>query len=91
MLANTTHPATQSTERLTWDQICERYPDEWVVLVETEWVNETDFEFGTARVIDHDKSRKALSPRIKAAYEQYDELGSFWTGEVLALPRFVYR
>ena len=46
------------SERLTWKQICERYPDEWVVLVETEWVNDTDFDFGTATVLGHFKSRK---------------------------------
>lgn len=36
------------SERLTWKQICERYPDEWVVLVGASWVNDTDSEFGTA-------------------------------------------
>lgn len=67
---------------MTWAQIRERYPDEWVVLVETEWVNDTDFDFGTAKVLGHFKSRKEASPHIKAAFQHYQEVGSFWTGEI---------
>jgi hypothetical protein len=33
---------------MRWKQIRERYPDEWVALVEIEWVNDRDFDFGTA-------------------------------------------
>ena len=28
-------------ERLTWDEICQRYPDEWVVVVEIQPVDRT--------------------------------------------------
>jgi len=45
MLANTTTNAvaTMTTpERLTWDEICQRYPDEWVVVAEIQPVDETD-------------------------------------------------
>lgn len=80
----------QNSERLTWKQICERYPDEWVVMVETEWVNDTDFEFGTTLVLGHFKSRKEASPFIKASFQQYNRIGSFWTGELRGpIPRFV--
>lgn len=79
----------QMSERLTWKQICERYPDEWVVLVDTEWVNDTDSEFGTTIVLGHFKSRKEASPFIKAAFQHHREVGSFWTGELRgAIPRF---
>ena len=80
----------QISERLTWKQICERYPDEWVVLVDTCWVNDTDFDFGTAIVLGHFKSRKAASPHIKAAFQHHNEVGSFWTGALRSMiPRFV--
>ncbi len=26
---------------LTWAEICEQYPDAWVVLVDIDWVNDT--------------------------------------------------
>jgi hypothetical protein len=77
-------------EPLSWKQICERFPDEWVVLVDTQWVNDSDLEFGTAVVLGHFKSRKEASPHIKAAFEHHHEVGSFWTGEISnPLPRFV--
>lgn len=71
----------QLPERLTWAQICKRYPDEWVVMVETEWVNDRDFEFGTTLVLGHYKTRKEASPHIKAAFQHYRGVGSFWTGK----------
>ena len=39
------------SEPLTWVQICERYPDQWVVLVEIDWRDEDhNTGFRTARV-----------------------------------------
>ncbi|HEY0987678.1 MAG TPA: hypothetical protein VGD80_11530 [Kofleriaceae bacterium] len=79
----------QVPEHMSWKQICERYPDEWVVLVDASWVNDTDFEFGTASVIGHFKSRKDASPHIKAAFQHHREVGSFWTGAIRGpVPRF---
>lgn len=77
-------------EPLTWIEICERFPDEWVVLVETSWVNEQDFEFGKARVLAHHKRRKDASPAVKAAFRDHDEVGCFWTGAIRgASPRLM--
>ena len=77
------------TQRLTWIEICERYPDEWVVLVDTEWVNDRDFDFGSTIVFAHHKRRKDASPDVKAAFEHYDSVGTFWTGKIRGpIPRF---
>jgi hypothetical protein len=95
MLANEPPNPSTSTgmathERLTWDEICQRYPEEWVVMTEIAWVNDTDFEFGTALVLAHHKTRKEASPSVKAAFRQYDEVGSFWTGKIEGpVPRFI--
>jgi hypothetical protein len=40
--------AIDLTEPLTWAEICRRYPDRWVALVEMDWDDETD-EFTMAR------------------------------------------
>lgn len=42
------------TELMTWTQICERYPDQWVALVEIDWNDET-----VARVAGHGPTRRA--------------------------------
>ena len=90
MKSSSARTVTENFERLTWGEIRQRFPDERVVLVETEWANETDFEFGTAVVVAHDQSRKIASPYVKAAFERYDEVGCFWTGEIRGpVPRLV--
>ncbi len=45
---------TPPPERLTWREICDRYFDEWVCLVEIEWG--VDRWIATARVVSHDQS-----------------------------------
>jgi len=83
--------ASATAERLTWDQICSRFPDEWVVLAETDWTNGWGPEFGTAVVVAHYKRRKEASPYIKAAFERYPQIGCFWTGALREpLPRLVF-
>lgn len=90
MSPNAIRPATDSLEPLTWEEICKRFPDEWVVLVDIGWVNDTDFDFTTAAVIAHHKHRRDASPDVKAARTRNAEAGCFWTGEMRApVPRFV--
>jgi len=99
MLANDTMntPAAMNThERLTWDEICQRYPDRWVVLVQIERTDATDdaddatIEFCTGVVIAHHKTRKEASPSVKAAFLRYDEVGKFWTGKItMPIRRFI--
>ena len=42
--------APMITEPLTWGQICERYPDQWVCVVEIVRAQEGSFHFTHARV-----------------------------------------
>ena len=74
---------------MTWEQICQRYPDEWVCLVEIDNVNDTDFEFRTARVIGHGKTRKAPLDQARPFRARYGSIGHYFTGPVRApVPRF---
>jgi hypothetical protein len=80
--------AATISEPLTWKQICERYPDEWVCLVEIDSVNDTDFEFRTARVIGHGKTRREPLEQARPLRAQYEEIGHYFTGRVRApVPR----
>jgi hypothetical protein len=67
------------SEPLTWEQICERYPDEWVCLVEIDEINDTDFDFRTARVVGHGKTRIAPYRQARLCPAQYEEVGHFHT------------
>jgi len=72
------------SEPLTWQEICERYPEEWVVLVEIDWVNDRDFEFRNARVASHGKRRKAPLIEARPLRELYRSMGHFFTGRIRA-------
>ena len=79
-----------SFERLTWTEMCQRYPDEWVVMAEIEGDNDTDLDFGSALVLGHYKGRKEASPHIKAAFERHEDVSCFWTGKIRGpIPRFI--
>ena len=80
--------AATVSEPLTWKQICERYPDEWVVLVEVDWVNDTDFEFRSARVAGHGKTRKEP---LEQARPLHDNTTAWVTSSPAASDRRAFR
>lgn len=71
------------TEPLTWPQICARYPDQWVALVEMDVDEDTD-EFTTARVAGRGATRAEPFAQMRRAGLRYDEVGHFFTGRVCA-------
>lgn len=71
------HPSL--SEPMTWRVICEKYPDQWVALVEVDWVNETDFDFRSARVVGHG-SRRQQYEQARAWSSRYSSMGHFYTG-----------
>jgi len=76
--------APNISEPLTWTQICERFPDQWVVLVEVDWVEKDEgyltFEFHSARVATHGTRREALM-QARPLRVQYPEMAHYFTGE----------
>jgi hypothetical protein len=76
--------ASSVSEPLTWDDICARYPDQWVVLVEVDWVNETDLEFRSARVAGHGKTRKEPLVQARPLQDHYPSMAHLFTGRVRA-------
>lgn len=80
----TTEPRV--SEPLTWPEICLRHPDEWVALVEIDWLSDNDLEFRTARVVGHGKMRNEPLAQARPVRARYDEVGHFFTG-ALHVPR----
>jgi hypothetical protein len=74
------------SELLTWAEICARYPDEWVCLVEMEFVPPSSPEVRTARVIGHGKTRRAPIDQALLWRDHYDLIGHFYTGRVTVRP-----
>jgi hypothetical protein len=62
-------------EMLSFEEIWRRYPDEWVVLVETGWNGWTSTR---GVVYAHAKTRKEISPVAK----ELNRCAVYWTGDV---------
>jgi hypothetical protein len=79
-------PTSEISEVLTWDQICARYPDEWVCLVEMDFIRPNGAELGAARVIGHGKTRRAPVEQAMPWREHYELIGHFFTGRIAVRP-----
>lgn len=85
---NEATPLDSTTSRLTWSEICRQFPDEWVVLVDADWVDDHNFEFGTARVFSHRQHRREATADLGACRD-YENVGCFFTGRIRGpMPRF---
>jgi hypothetical protein len=73
------------SEPLTWAEICARYPDEWVCLVEMDRLHPYGFEFRSARVIGHGKTRRPLRAG-RPWRARYQVIGHYFTGRVPVRP-----
>lgn len=68
-------------EPLTWAEICERYPDQQVCLVEIDRIHPRGLDFRTARVVGHGKTRREAFEQSHAWRDRYPELGFRFTGQ----------
>jgi hypothetical protein len=78
--------AGKISESLTWAEICARYPDEWVCLVEMDRIHPYGFEFRTARVIGHGKTRGAPVEQARPWRARYKVIGHYFTGRTAVRP-----
>jgi hypothetical protein len=79
-----TNRATATVEHLTWAEICERYPDQWVVLADIARTNRNDFAFTGAEVIAAFTDRKAATPTMKDLHAaNRRSVGCFFTGKLI--------
>ena len=51
-------------ERLTWKQIQEKYPDQWVGLVDVKYVNDDNATIESAVVKYYDRTQDELTERM---------------------------
>lgn len=75
--------APMISEPLTWEQICERHRDEWVCLVEIDKIRPNNFEFRTARVVGHGKTRREPFVQARPWRDHYRSMGHYFTGPLV--------
>jgi hypothetical protein len=81
--------AQRVSEPMSWGEICEQFPDQWIALVALDWVDDRDEPFRTALVAGHGSRREALQ-QAKPLRKLFVQMGPFFTGraaaDALALP-----
>jgi hypothetical protein len=70
------------SERLTWQQIRERYLDQWVVLVDHDWQEDDITRYNTARVLACGASRAEALAQARPALDTYHCYGCRYTGTI---------
>jgi hypothetical protein len=71
-----------ASERLTWPQVRERYPDQWVVLVDHDWHKDDPTRYDTARPLACGASRAEAIARARPALDSYEGYGCRYTGTI---------
>jgi hypothetical protein len=84
------------SEPMTWSEICERFPDQWIALIALDWADDGNRPFRTALVAGCGTRREALA-QARPLRKLFASLGPFFTGQrsrVIdpgpALPPIVY-
>jgi hypothetical protein len=71
------------SEPLTWEQICERYPDQWVVLVEIERPDgDHNARMRTARIAGTGRTRREAFDRAQPFKRGYSGCANRFTGPI---------
>ena len=68
------------SQRLTWQQITETYPDEWVALIEAD---ESATQVHSGVVIAHAPGRKEFHELLKEIISEHPHLSISYTGPLV--------
>lgn len=81
------------SEPMTWGEICERFPRQWIALVALDWADDRNEPFRTALVAGCGSRREALA-QARPLRRLFAPIGPFFTGDPPAalppLPPIVY-
>lgn len=80
-----------TSERLTWPQIRDRYTDQWVVLVDHDWQEHDLTRYNTARVLAQGASRAEAVARARPALDAYQSYGCRYASRTSEIGRLVVR
>lgn len=81
------------SDPVSWDELCQRFPDQWVVLVELDWTDDAGRDVRTAFVAGSAaRSKRDAMRAARPLRAVFDELGCFHTSatRVPALPPILY-
>jgi hypothetical protein len=72
--------APSVSEPMTWGEICERFPDQWIMLVALDWTDERDQPLRTALIAGSGTRDEAVA-QARPLLKLFDKLGPYFTGQ----------
>ena len=72
-------PIEHVSEPMTWRELCDRFPDQWVSLVGIEWVDDNERELRMGLVAGHGSRRDAVK-QARPLHSVFRAIGHFFTG-----------
>lgn len=85
--------AVEISEPMTWAEICARYSDQRVCLVEIDREHPHGFAFSTARVVGYGGTSREALDHARPWRDRYAQIGHYFTGRITPpsphLPRLV--
>lgn len=67
-------------QKMTWDELVEAYPDEWVALADYEVNGTVDI---TGTVIAHGPDKKSFHEEVRELMPQYHDIAVRYTGRLV--------
>lgn len=78
------------SEPLTWAEICARYPNQWVGLVEVVRNSEVALDIGRARVVCFGAAPGEVLRQLRPLRARHEDAAHVFTGRIRApFPRFL--
>ena len=68
------------TERMTWAEICERFPDSYVSVVDIQRNVPRGGAIRSGRMVGHGKTRRESLAGVEVWWKTYPEIGHYFTG-----------
>jgi len=72
-------PIEHVSEPMTWRELCDRFPDQWVSLVGIDWVDDNERELRMGLVAGHGSRHDAVK-QARPLHSVFRAIGHFFTG-----------
>jgi hypothetical protein len=72
--------ASTVSEPVSWSEIRERFPDQWIALVLLDWADDRDEPFCTALVAGHGSRSEAME-QARPLTKLFEKMGPFCTSD----------
>jgi hypothetical protein len=70
-------------QKMTWEEMKETFPDEWVALADYEMDGAVDI---TGTVVAHGPDRKSFHEKVRELLPEYQDMAIRYTGELVKNP-----